>query len=318
MNIPIVMASNDSYAPALGVAILSMLAHRGSGDTYELNILYTELSHPNVERLERLSSSGFSVRCIKIYPPELPETEGWISKETYYRLLAAELLPQYEKLLYLDCDLIVLSDLALLYARDLGDRLVGAVCDYRFDGGYAQRVLGVPTNSYINAGVMLINAAHWRQEGIAGQCLDFLREGRPLEAYDQDAVNFVCRGRIMLLEKQWNFQQVWPEIYCWHPRHIEFRKNASLQEGEAFEFGGRGILHYVCAEKPWQHPQRELSEYFWSYARGSVFYEMLLRSASSNKARPGALARGAACLREHGLRYTLKRALVKISGRRMP
>lgn len=312
MTIPIVMASNDKYAPALGVAIVSILAHRQICDSYVLNILYTELSHPHIERLQSLSCPNFSVRCVRIVPPELPQTAGWITKETYYRLLAADLLPEYEKVLYLDCDVIIHSDLAALYERELGDRLVGAVCDYRFDGGYAQRVLGVPTSAYINAGVLLINAVLWRREGISDRCLAFLREGRRLEAYDQDAINYVCRDRILLLEKDWNFQQVWPEIFGWHPQHAEFREHACVPKDTSFVFGEWGILHYVCAEKPWQKPQRELSESFWRYARGSVFYEMLLPEPP--QPQPGALARGAACLREHGLCYTLKQALVKIAG----
>lgn len=316
MIIPIVMASNDNYAPALGVAILSILAHQKISDTYALYILYTELSRPNIDRLERLSCPNFSVRCIKISLPKLPKTGGWVSKETYYRLFAADLLPKYEKILYLDCDIIVLSDLAPLYAQELGNKLVGAVCDYRFDGEYAKRMIGVSTDCYINAGVLLINASLWRDEKIASKCLSFLQEGRKLEAYDQDAINYVCRGRILLLEKDWNFQQVWPEIYGWHPQHIAFRKNACVPEREDFIFRGLGILHYVCAEKPWQYPRRELSEYFWSYARGSIFYEMLLQRPALPPVQLSGSARVMACLREHGLLYTLKRILVKITNRR--
>lgn len=311
MTLPIVMATNDNYAPALGVAILSILAHREHCDAYALYILYTDLSYPNLKRLEGLSCENFSVRCIKLSPPELPKTEGWISKETYYRLFAADLLPEYDKLLYLDCDVIVLSDLAALYTQELGDRLIGAVCDYRFDGTYAQRVLGVSTEAYINAGVLLINASLWRRERIAHRCLAFLRRNHRLEAYDQDAINAVCCERILLLEKKWNFQQVWPEIYNWHPMHMAFRKNACVPEHETFVFSASGILHYVCAEKPWLELQRELSEYFWHHARNSIFYEMLLQSTSP-KVAPSVMSRAIACLREHGFFYTLKRLLIKI------
>lgn len=314
MIIPVVMASNDIYAPALGVAILSILDNRKPCDKYEINIMFTELSHPNIHRLEGLSCQNFSVRCIEISPPKLPDTGGWVSKETYYRILAADLLPQYKKILYLDCDIIVLSDLASLYSLELGDMLLGAVCDYRFDGGYSRRILGISTEAYVNAGVLLINASLWRSERIASQCLDFLVEGRKLEAYDQDAINYVCRGRILLLEKHWNFQQVWPEIFCWHRQHQAFRVNACVTEDEPFVFSGSGILHYVCAQKPWHDPRREFSEYFWRYARGSIFYEMLLKSVRKTREKTGTVAKGIACFKEHGLLYTMKRALSRIKG----
>lgn len=315
MNIPIVMACNDKYAPPLGVAILSILDHRKMIDDYDIRILYTDLSYPNKNRLENLSCEKFSVKCIKILPPKLPKTNEWISKETYYRLFAADLLGEYEKILYLDCDIIVLSDLALLYKQELGNKLVGGVCDYRFDGGYAERIIGISTENYINAGVLLINSSLWRQEKIAKECLNFLGEGRKLEAYDQDAINFACKGRILMLDKEWNFQQVWPEIFNWHPHHLGFRKNACLLDNEIFQFSGCGILHFVCGEKPWDYPARELSEYFWTYARGTIFYEILQAKEFPMK-KTNVVTRGLACLQENGLSYTLKRVLVKVRDRR--
>ena len=311
MIIPIVMACDNKYSAPLGVAILSILDNQKTGDIYEIYILYSDLSYPNKNRLEDLSCENFSIQCVEISSPDLPETKGWISKETYYRLFAADLLEKYEKILYLDCDIVVLSDLGLLYEQELGDNLVGGVCDYRFDGEYSKRVIGVETKDYINAGVLLINSLLWRQENIAEKCLEFLREERQLEAYDQDAINFVSRGRILLLEKSWNFQQVWPEIYNWHSQHLVFREKACLPVNEVFKFNTCGILHYVCAEKPWQYPERELSEYFWCYARGSIFYE-ILKQATEPVEKANKFARGMLCLQENGLLYTLKRILLKI------
>jgi len=317
MKIPLVMACNDGYAPALGVAILSLQAQQRDEDQSIIHILYSDLSHPQIARLEGLSRSGCTVRCIRIDPPELPETSNWVSRETYYRLLAADLLPEYDKLLYLDCDVIVLSDLSELYRQELGDHLLAGVCDFRFDGGYASRVIGVPSSAYINASVLLIQADLWRRERIAPQCLSFLRTHQNLEAYDQDALNSVCRDRILLLDKKWNFQQVWPEIFNWHPRHEEFRRIAQVSPEEPFQFSETGILHYVCAEKPWRNPQRELSEYFWRCARGSVFYEMLLCPPAKGENRLGPIRRGWSCLREHGPAYTLKRILHKATNGRV-
>jgi Lipopolysaccharide biosynthesis proteins, LPS:glycosyltransferases len=316
MTIPILMAVNDRYAAALGVAVLSLLSQRRSGDAYDIRVLHAGLSRSAADRLEGLSCPGAAVRCVKIEPPDLPQTAGWISRETYFRLLAADVMAEYDKILYLDCDVIVLSDLAALYSRDLGEHLAAGVCDFRFDGSYAPRVLGIPTASYLNAGVLLINAALWRREGVAARCFAFLRENRGLEAYDQDAINFVCRGRLLTLEKEWNFQQVWPEIYNWHPRHAEFRRGAGVAAEEVFHFSGAGILHYVCDKKPWEYPEREFAEYFWRCARGSVFYETLLLSARRREPRPPLLARGWVCLREHGPAYTLRRLAEKLRERR--
>ena len=68
----------------------------------------------------------------------------WYTQETYYRLMAADVLPEEDKIVYLDCDIVVLEDVAHLYAVDMGDALLGAVLA---DPPSAQRmseILGVP------------------------------------------------------------------------------------------------------------------------------------------------------------------------------
>ena len=50
----------------------------------------------------------------------------WYTREIYFRLMAADVLPEEDKVLYMDCDVIVREDVAHLYAEDIGDALLGA------------------------------------------------------------------------------------------------------------------------------------------------------------------------------------------------
>ena len=55
-----------------------------------------------------------------------------ISVETYYRFLIQDLLPYYDKVLYLDSDLIIRGDVSELFATDLGRFAAGRRARYRF------------------------------------------------------------------------------------------------------------------------------------------------------------------------------------------
>mgnify|MGYP002511525354 CR=1 FL=1 len=53
----------------------------------------------------------------------------YYSIETYYRFFIPNMFPQYDKVLYLDCDIAVLGDIAELYNTDISDCLLGAVSE---------------------------------------------------------------------------------------------------------------------------------------------------------------------------------------------
>ena len=129
----------------------------------------------------------------------------WYTQETYYRLMAADLLPGGGQDLYLDCDIVVLEDVAHLYAVDMGDALLGMVPDPPHCGPGMSSKLGVDVDLTFNAGVLLCNLAEWRKIGLYEKSMAALErfQGRLLYQ-DQDALAIVCSRRTMALDRRWN------------------------------------------------------------------------------------------------------------------
>jgi lipopolysaccharide biosynthesis glycosyltransferase len=174
-----------------------------------------------------------------------------ISPVTYARLLLPELLPgTLEKVLYLDCDLIVCDDIAALWDTDIDtvdfaaapERNLGADRAAAGEGIRFYRDLGMhPDQILCNVGVLLINLRRWRQARVACRAFAYLRcLGHELRWYEQDALNVVANGRYGVLESRWN-------VPPW--------------AGQP-ESSSTSIVHYVTAHKPWHwhyaQPQREL------------------------------------------------------------
>lgn len=82
---------------------------------------------------------------------------------TYYRLLAAELLPkEVHKVIYLDCDCIVCGDIRGIWDVDLTVKAIAGVKDCREE--IQQRRLGYSLDfDYVNAGVLVYNLDYWRE-----------------------------------------------------------------------------------------------------------------------------------------------------------
>src|SRR5699024_8863395 len=112
----------------------------------------------------------------------------------------------YEKVLYIDCDVLVLDDVSKLYDTDIGEKVIGAI----IDPGQALVLgrLGVETEDYyFNSGLMLINLANWRKANITEKTLAFLEEEEDKIIYhDQDALNAIVYEKWFPLHPKWNLQ----------------------------------------------------------------------------------------------------------------
>lgn len=277
--IPIVMAINDHYTDYAGVTIQSIREHASPDYFYDIYIMYTGLSDESIKRLENLSASQVRITCMNV-SDELSDyvlddklnKELWhISKETFYRFLIADLFPGYDKILYLDCDLVVLSDVAELYHTDLGTNLLGGCYNSLYDDEYryAENTLKTDALSYINAGVLLINTKLWRKEKVKEQCFQVLAQyGNTLKYQDQDILNMVCRYRIYLLPYYWNF--IYSLYTMQNPGYMHYL------EQHKFHVRDVKIIHYTWWRKPWICPEAEWADIWWAYAKRSPFYEHIL------------------------------------------
>ena len=121
------------------------------------------------------------------------------------RLLLPELLPEQDKILYLDCDIVVRQDIAILWNEtQLGDNYLAAVFEAAIEGQAERfRALGCDPARYFNSGFLLMNLAQMREEKVSERLLEACRVPY-LEFPDQDALNQVCQGRVLPLSPLYN------------------------------------------------------------------------------------------------------------------
>jgi len=174
----------------------------------------------------------------------------WASGATFYRLLLPSLLPDVDRVLYLDGDIVVRHDLSKLFNTDLGSDYVAMASDVYARAevvgsqkGYFSGKLGVE-DDYFNAGVTLYDLARMRNDGIQEKLLSFLVEQGPFRFVDQDVVNSVLRGRITKLDQTWNMTQG-----CWHFDPRPFTRHEVDQIRQRQE--DPAIVHFAGEAKPW-------------------------------------------------------------------
>ena len=268
-EIPIFFSTDDNYIPYLDIAIASLIENASKEYKYKIIVLNTGLEPENVSKIMLNECDGFSIEFVNI-SAEVEKIKKSLknvyhfSVVTYYRLFIASLFPTYEKIVYLDCDLVVLGDVSELYHTDLGDNILGAAPEefIRNTKGfrlYADKSIGVDPSTYVNAGVLVINLVAFREHRIMEQFIELITAyDFDLLDPDQAYLNYLCRGRIHVLPNGWNKEPM--TIPC------EGKKN---------------IVHYALYKKPWQYDDVIDGEFFWHYAKRSPFCEMILERKDS-------------------------------------
>ena len=127
-------------------------------------------------------------------------TDARYSEAASFRLLLPELLPDYEKILYLDCDVVVRQDMGALYRNtDLEDNYLAAVYEAPIEGQADRiRALGCIPGQYFNSDMLLMNLKQMREEKVSARLLKACEKDY-MEFPDQDALIQVCQGRVLPL-----------------------------------------------------------------------------------------------------------------------
>ena len=213
--IPIFFAVDDEYIPFLAVALQSIVEHSTEEYYYVIKILYTNISEENKEKINKYTKENINIEFVDLnYYIEKVKgklyTRDYFSMTTYFRLFISNLYPQYNKAIYLDSDIVLLTDVANLYNEEIGNNLVGAVPDDIIQQNkvfqeYVEKVVGVASyKNYFNAGMLIMNLDELRKNKFQEKFLYLLENVRYSVVQDQDYLNRICKGRVKLLDMTWN------------------------------------------------------------------------------------------------------------------
>ena len=285
----LVLSASDSYVPYVSV-LLQSLADTAAADTlYDVIIMHTDISDENQRILiEQIARDNISLRFIDVTEEGAAcarlFTRGHFKVETYYRLLMPTILPDYDKVLYLDSDMVIQHDIAELFRTDLGDDLLAAAKDVDTAGAYAgyrknykhylEDVLALSNPyDYFQAGTILFNLDAFRKTYTLEEMLE-LAASYDWILLDQDVLNKLAEGRVRFLDQEWNVVTDWKGIRV---SDIISRAPEDMRREYLEARTDPGIIHYAGPEKPWNEETSDMADTFWKIAARTPFHDELLR-----------------------------------------
>lgn len=201
-------AARRDYVPHCAAMIDSAIEH--SERPVSVRFLHgPDLRRGQARKLgEMVRARGGEIEFLTIPPERVAglRTLDSLPSSHWYRVFLPELLPQLERVLYLDADAIAVDSLEPLWQSDLGGHAVAAVTNvFQHDHVEIPARLGIDRARYFNTGVLLIDLEAFRTDGLADEVLAAARAKHELLAFpEQDAMNVVLADRRLALHPRWN------------------------------------------------------------------------------------------------------------------
>lgn len=286
-SINIVLSSSDYYVPYLYTTIYSLLQYKEEHDIYDIVILTNNISKNNIAHLKKLenykSNTHIRVHDIGYLVKDYEfKANNHVSVETFYRLFIPILFKHYDKIIFLDSDLII--------KRNIVDILNECNLEYTInatrDPDYISQFYSIPkvnkytkkviklenVENYFQAGVLVFNVRLFNERYSVKKLLDFA-SSREFMYVDQDVMNYFFKDDVYYLDMKWNCM-----TDCAGQRKENIRLFAPKDIYQLYLDTRKSpyIIHYAGFLKPWDYPWEDFADEFWKVAKKTIFYEIIL------------------------------------------
>lgn len=302
----IIFTSTDNYIPYAAVLITSIVnqarkadlisnkqtSNQATKDKFVFHIITDGLKKETRDSLNNFREQTsviypFDIQIHSMQGLEYEKLKNYGSKIIYFRLKMETFLPDSIKTcLYLDVDMLALSDIRALFYINLDNKLGAVVCDQ----GSKRHTLHSLKNDrpnidlgeyYFNSGFLLINLKQWRKDKITEKCAELIKNYNP-HTPDQDILNAVMPAeKTIRLPFSWNFvTNAFCYVIC---KDEETGKLPYTRKEFQSSLHNPKILHYSL--KPWNSHRNfidskgdDIGQLWWNMAsQTAVFAPSLLK-----------------------------------------
>ena len=266
-SINIVFTTDKEYSPYLKVALKSLILNKDKDSIYNIYILCIDLNKKIKQELKQFEQDKVKINTVALKKSMLKK-EGkfktnlhYVSDVDYFKFFLSEIFKDFDKILYLDSDILVLGDLSSLYNTDIQDKYIAAVKRYNFRGNRKK-------DDY-NCGVMLFNIQKYRKDNIVQKLINAKnndKDGRSsqysfnsvIKLKDVKLISPIYNNNAYTEDEdfiKYNFKKTYSPFLDNINNLLELDKNTI-------------IVHYIGADKPWhKNSNSRFKEKWWEYSK---------------------------------------------------
>lgn len=300
MNIPVVFITDENFIMQTGVAIWSLAGSRNKDTSYHVYVVMAECSDGGKKQIMKAERDGVTIKVVEASLERYRDMKqlSHIPIACLLKFNICDLIPEEDKLIYLDGDIIVRGDLTKLYEFDLEDNVIGGVPS--LDMIYDDRRL-------INAGVMLFNAKQMRDEKLSETLIEKRKSLGDRGSMDQQTFNMMLSERTEFLPFCFNCipnKILGTERNTYPLKKLNVLYHTSYPDKQGM-VNDAVILHYATGGKPWRYSYVACGDEWYRCFLSSPYKDVKLKRKSAILAHTEGLVKN---LRNGGIKAVAKRA----------
>lgn len=279
--LPYVICFDNNYSHTAGALIQSIVDNSSDENGYELFLFCDQVTLTNKKRLLSVidSRENFRIRFVDtsaLYDSGQMHTSEHFTAATYARLFIPSVLPDHDRVVFIDSDMIVLDDVAKLHKIDIGEKKLGAVKDLVMEGfikfehqtpkvfkgqtaeSYLLNYLGMKNpDNYFQAGLLIFDIQKIKSDLVCEKMVKTIYEKR-YWYHDQDILNKVFEGEVCYLDIAWN-------VYHGNGTTERFFPNLKLSSYLSFIESRQRLkaVHFAGDQKPWTNPDVDYADLYF-------------------------------------------------------
>lgn len=275
-KISVVYSSDNKFAEILGVSLVSLYENNTNFSNIDVYVIDENISEENKEKLQSIPANYNRSPINWLHCPNLNNLlnlniatdRGSLSQ--FSRLMVGSLLPSdLDRVIYLDCDIVINKSLKDLWELDLENSIVAALDDC-FSKYYRNNLGLAPTATIFNDGVLLIDLQSWRSHEIESKLLDFIRlkKGK-IQQSDQGVLSAVLSDDCRIIDPKFNavtifFDFNYQEILTYRKPPKDYYSEERINEAIKHPY----IIHYTSSfmsKRPWMKGCKHRYAYKWLF-----------------------------------------------------
>lgn len=307
-EVNVAFSSDRNYLPHAGAMVRTLVDHADPNRRYNLFYMHENIA---VRDLELLQSILYGAPHINLHPINVGNPFGANyrarhhapTNATFNRFLLFELLPDVNRLIYIDVDMVLKGDIAELFDVDMGEHQLAAVPDFIMTrvlaakvvtkeasipdlGQYLRDKLGMSDaqiNSYFNAGLMVLDFAKMDVPKVGRDLLDMVEKTQYFFR-DQDILNEYFKDSYLRLPARYNVFNSDIDEYLDVP--VDNHREALASKHDPF------IIHFAAAHhKPWTYPDVHFAHEYWTALERTPFWLEVLEGTIAHRTLGARLTR---------------------------
>lgn len=290
----VVMSCNQNFVSYLGVVLASIVENASSSNTYDIIVLESDIEDATKSVIKdffsqhgNVSIRFYNMRSVLTQLGDLAlHVDGYVPLETYNKIFLSEITSGYQRIAYVDTDIVVNADITELCDVELWGKSIGSSRNVanihaahigkeikgRNFKSYLDTELGIKDYSqYFQAGIVVLDMNSSRVKNLFGLSIEKLRSIREPVFYDQCIFNSIFYQDVSYFSVSWN--------HVWYLQNYSYLRH-TVSERTFFDYArsrlSPKLVHFASKDKPTNKCGWDLAEYFWCYVSKSPYSDEIL------------------------------------------